>query len=508
MSNPRQLAFQALRKVQRGAYADAVVDQLLSLAQKPSPQGQAPLTERDRRLFTELVYGCVRQQRLLDGVIDRFAKKPAQAQPEEVRLLLHVGLYQLLFLDQIPASAAVDTTVELVKQNGLGGLAGFVNGLLRQVGRSAESPDESLHESLHESVDASPHESVDRLTRLQQLLGLAPEAEAMGLLYSFPDWVIDVWQQQFGRSQTEQLCQWMNLPPQIDLRVNLQKTSVVEVQRSMQAAGVAVDRIPHLPAGLRLAHRMGSVAALPGFAAGNWIVQDASAQLVSYLVDPQPGETIADACAAPGGKTVHLAELMGDRGTLYAIDPTPSRLKKLQQNVERLGLHSIHLRTGDSRTIEDLREQCDRVLVDAPCSGLGTLNRHADGRWRQSPESVRQLAQLQRQILWQAATWVKSGGILVYSTCTLHPLENEETIVDFLQHHPTWSIDPPTAASVIAPFLSVAEPTIDRWGDTENGRDRFSAGEVNRGSTAGGWVKIEPHRDKMDGFFMVRLKKG
>jgi 16S rRNA (cytosine967-C5)-methyltransferase len=199
---------------------------------------------------------------------------------------------------------------------------------------------------------------------------------------------------------------------------------------------------------------------------------------VGYLVDPQPGEVVVDACAAPGGKTMHLVELMHDEGTVWACDRTPSRLKKLRQNADRLGLVSIQICEGDSRDLPQFKEGCDRVLVDAPCSGLGTLHRHADARWRQTPDSVQALAALQTQLLDQAASWVKPSGTLVYSTCTLHPAENEAVVQTFLANHPNWQIEPPTSDSPVAPL---AAPE--------------------------GWVKIWSHRCDMDGFFMVRLKK-
>jgi 16S rRNA (cytosine967-C5)-methyltransferase len=245
----------------------------------------------------------------------------------------------------------------------------------------------------------------------------------------------------------------------------------------MKATGIEVSRIPHLPHALRLPSSAGAIQNLPGYQEGWWIVQDSSAQLVGYLVDPQPGDTIVDACAAPGGKTMHLAELMQDQGTIWACDRTPSRLKKLQQNIDRLGLHCIQIKIGDSRNLPEFAGKGDRVLIDAPCSGLGTLNRHADARWRQTPESVQELSQLQQEILTEAVSWVKPGGVIIYATCTLHPSENELVIRRFLQSHPNWIIDRPEETSPVADFISEE-----------------------------GWVKVLPYRHKMDGFFMVRLK--
>lgn len=206
------------------------------------------------------------------------------------------------------------------------------------------------------------------------------------------------------------------------------------------------------------------------------MVQDSSAQLVGHLLDPQLGEVVIDACAAPGGKTMHLAELMQDSGTVWACDRAASRLKRLQENCDRLQLKSIRICTGDSRSFPQFAQQADRVLLDAPCSGLGTLHRHADARWRQTPDSVQALTQLQAELLTQAATWVKPGGHLVYATCTLHPAENEQIVTAFLAENPRWQIEVPQMET-IAP--SLIHPT--------------------------GWIKVLPHQHKMDGFFMVRL---
>lgn len=445
--NPRQLAFLALRSVHSGAYADIALDRVLQ---------QAKVNPTDRRLITELVYGSVRRQRTLDALIDQFAKKSAQQQPPDLRLILHLGLYQLRYLDQIPAAAAVDTTVELAKLNGLKGLAGFVNGLLRQY----------LRHCADQECLKLPSDRVGRI----------------GVQHSFPDWIVQLWLEQFGsdagETEVEQLCQWFNRAPSIDLRINPRQASLEQVEAAMQAADISVRRLP-VPQGLRLPQGVGAIQNLPGFSEGWWTVQDSSAQLVSHLLDPQPGEIVIDVCAAPGGKTTHIAELMQDQGTIWACDRYASRLKKLKETMARLQLSSIQLCAQDSRQITQFTGQADRVLLDAPCSGLGTLHRHADARWRQTPDTVAELTQLQTELLNHAATWVKPKGVLVYATCTLHPSENEAIIEQFLQNHANWTLELPAADNPSAPF---AQPQ--------------------------GWVKVLPHHHDMDGFFMARLRRG
>jgi 16S rRNA (cytosine967-C5)-methyltransferase len=459
--DPRQLALNALRAIQRGAYADVALDRVLRQTSLEAVDGLRP-AESNRRLVTELVYGSVRRQRTLDALIDRLAKKKSHQQPPDLRLILHLGLYQLRYLNHIPASAAVDTTVELTKQNGFKGLSGFVNGVLRNYGRQI-APGESPIQ----------WDTIDRITQL-------------AIEQSYPDWMVELWVEQFGWEDAEKLCIWLNQPPHIDLRVNPLKATVTQVEQAMQAAGVAVMRIVGLPQALRLEKGVGAIDRLPGFAEGWWTVQDSSAQLVSHLLDPQPGEVVIDACAAPGGKTTHLAELMRDQGTVWGCDRYASRLKKLKANAERLQLHSIQICTGDSRDLPQFKNTVDRVLIDAPCSGLGTLHRHADARWRQTPETVRELAQLQTELLNQAATWVKPNGVMVYATCTLHPAENEAVIDRFLAEHPEWQIKPIPS---------------------ENPAARFVSSPSDEAHPAQNWLKVLPHQHDMDGFFMVLLGK-
>ncbi|MBD1884112.1 16S rRNA (cytosine(967)-C(5))-methyltransferase [Microcoleus vaginatus] len=445
MQNPRQIAFLALREVhRRGAFADAALDRAFSNSQ---------LNDLDRRLVTELVYGSVRRMRSIDFIIDKLATKKSSQQPPELRTILHLGLYQLEYLNQIPPSAAVNTTVQLAKENGFSGLSSFVNGLLRQYIRLTDNGLNPLTVTNYKST-----------------------VERLGILQSFPEWLVKLWSEQIGETETEQLCEWFNQSPTIDLRINPLKSSIAQIEAAFKTHNISTSRIPNLPQALRLNGSIGAIQNLPGYSEGWWTIQDSSAQLVTHLLGPQPGETIIDACAAPGGKTTHSAELMQDEGTIYACDKTASRLKKLKENADRLQMKSIKIHTGDSRHFPEFVNLADRVLLDAPCSGLGTLHRRADARWHHTPENIQQQPQLQSELLANAATFVKSGGVLVYATCTIHPLENETVIRSFLDNNPNWQIEPPTIDLPVQPSPE-------------------------------GWVKVWPHRHHMDGFFMVRLKQ-
>ena len=498
IDSARTVAFQALRAVHGGAYTDVALDRALK---------SANLKPNDRGLATEIVYGCIRRQRTLDTLVDALAKKPAAEQPPDLRTLFHLGLYQLRYLDHIPPSAAVNTTVEIAKTHGMAGLAGVVNGLLRQYLRLREpepgtEPQKPEPAAATMTVDVASESATVDETAAAQAEPATTEAPApaqrdplklpedpnqhLGVQESFPDWIVEIWRSQLPPKEIQALAHWFNQPPSLDLRINPLKTTLAEVQKIFFSHGLSPDSggkqlspqpIPHIPQGLRLRGATGGIKALPGFEEGWWMVQDASAQLVAHLLDPQPGETIIDACAAPGGKTVHIAELMQNTGVIWAVDRTASRLRKVKQNAKRLGIKNIRIQEGDSRDQPQFAERADRVLVDAPCSGLGTLHRHADARWRQNPDSIAGLAKLQKEILNHAATWVKKHGLLVYATCTLNPAENEAIVDQFLQAHPQWQIEPPPPVSAAGAF---ALPE--------------------------GWVKVWPHKADMDGFFMVALR--
>jgi 16S rRNA (cytosine967-C5)-methyltransferase len=430
MLNARHIAFLVLKNISsNSSYPDIALNRHFQ---------RAGLSQQDHALVTELVYGVVRRQRTLDTLIDQLAKKTAQQQPPDLRLILQLGLYQLRFMQGIPTFAAVDTSVDLVKALKYGQLAGVVNGILRNYLRLSSSDSDPLK---------LPTEILPRL----------------GIEYSLPDWIVDLFLSQFGPAETEQLCAWFNQTPNLDIRINPLKTTRLEVQQLLAQSGIETKTLAGTEQGLRLIGPGGSVVQIPGFEQGLWTVQDASAQQVIHFLDPQVGETIIDACAAPGGKTAHIAELMQDQGRIWAIDRTASRLKRLQKNITRLGLHCIELKEGDSRALTEFNNSCDRLLLDVPCSGLGTLHRNPDLRWQMTEAKTRELAQLQKEILYSTHHWLKPQGILVYSTCTLNEAENEQIINVFLKEHPQYS---------------QLEST-----------------------------RVIPHHVEQDGFFMVKLRK-
>lgn len=416
----RQLAWQVLQAVAAGAYADAALErELASLA-----RAGGGLSPADRGLATEIAYGAIRQRLLLDGWIDALGKVSALRQPPALRWLLHVGLYQLLFSDRVPAAAAVSTTVALAKRVGLGRLAPVVNGMLRSLLRRREL------QPCHEPWDGLPLP--------------ADAAAALALRRSLPPWLSAELLGWLPPERAEAFALACNAVPALDLRANPLRTSRDELLARFTAAGVAARALPGAPHGLTLLERVGDPRELPGYAEGLWCVQDRSAQAIAPLLEAQPGQRILDACAAPGGKSTHLAELIGDRGEVWALDRSEARLRRLDRNAERLGLTCIRSLALDATALAEAKPHWqgsfDRVLLDAPCSGLGTLARHPDARWRITPDAIAGLVTLQHQLLEALLPLLAPGGRFVYATCTVEPRENGTLIHGLLQAHPGWSL--------------------------------------------------------------------
>ncbi len=405
VSLPRLVAWKVLRSVAAGAFAD------VALAREFRRHGHQ-LGPADRALTMELAYGSIRQRRLLDHWLDHCGALPAQQQPPMLRWLLHLGLYQLLFMHSIPEAVAVSSSVELAKVHGLGRLASVVNGLLRAALRCRQQQEEP----------PLPQQATARLA----------------VQHSLPDWLAALLLQWLPEAEAVDFAALANRPPRLDVRVNPLRASVDGVQAAWAAVDQPLLTIAMAPQGLQLPQGVGAMAQQPGYSTGQWSVQDRAAQLVAPLLQPRPGHVVVDMCAAPGGKTTHMAELMDDHGQIIAIDRSAARLRRLQRNAQRLGLRSIRLQCADARDLSHLHGCADRVLLDAPCSGLGTLARHACARWRLSLDAIGELQALQQQLLNEALQLVRPGGRLVYATCTVHPGENQAQIDALLHHHPHW----------------------------------------------------------------------
>lgn len=447
VSPARRLALKILLQVeQKGAYVNQSLPQTLA---------RESLEERDRSLTVELVYGALRHRGALDWTIAHFAAHPLDKLPIAMRLILRLGTYEILHLERIPTHATVHQYVTLAKRYGHAGTARLTNALLRRMAESGKDvafPDVHTHPAQHVATK-----------------------------FSHPQWLVERWLARWGMGETLALCRKNNEPAPVTIRVNTLRACAENVRHILENAGVDVEEGRWVREVLRLREGR-DVAALPGFAEGWFTVQDEGSTLVGYVVDPQPGQTIMDACAGPGGKTTHLAERMGDEGQAVAVELHDTRRRLIEQTSQRLKLSSIRTVQGDFRTVaEQWTQKVDCCLLDAPCSGTGALRRRPDARWRKSPVQIAELAGLQAELLHSAAAVVKRGGALIYSTCSLEPEENEQVVDAFLGSHPTF---------VKEDLRLWLLPSL--WQSTETDFTR---------------LQLLPHRHDTDGMFIVRMRR-
>ena len=359
----------------------------------------------DRAFVVEVVYGVVKNVRMLEWVVDQYAERRPD---DRVLPFLLVGLYQILIMDAVQEYAAVNETVQAVKAASQEHAAGFVNGVLRRVVRERD--------------------------RLRDELS----KQKLGIIESHPDILIERWRRRFGDAETKALCEWNNGRARVTVAFNPLKTTLPAFMAALAGTGVEAVEHPYAPKRFLTLPPGARIPALPGFGGGHFSVQDPSTFEAVRLLDPQPGDVVFDACASPGGKTILIAEQMRDTGTVVAMDLYRDRLGTLERNVMRMGLLSVKLREGNAAVPEDIKHASpdmgfDRMLLDVPCSNTGVLRRRPDARWRFSGERLEQLVKMQRALLDNASGFLKTGGTMVYSTCSLEPEENAEQIEDWLR---------------------------------------------------------------------------
>jgi 16S rRNA (cytosine967-C5)-methyltransferase len=374
------------------------------------------LSAEDRALSTELLYGVLRHQGYLDAWIARFASPPLRRLSPKILIALRLAFYQILFLERVPSSAAVNTAVQWVKHDLGQEPAGLVNAVLREALRHPE----------RFKLPDPDREAVDYLS----------------IKYSHPSWMVRRWLTRLGREKAEALLQANNAIPPLTLRVNTLRLTREALAEEVQRLGGKAEPTDLSPVGLSV--RGIVLRQLPSFARGGFYIQDEAAQLVSYLVGPLPGERVLDVCAAPGGKTTHLAELMEGKGKIVAWDFSPDRLSLLRENLRRMGGEEIvSVRRSDTLAVEkDPEAPYDRILLDAPCSGLGILRRTPEGKWKKGESMIRYHSDRQKRMIEQIAPLLREGGRLVFATCSTEPEENEEVIEWFLSRHPDFKLLP------------------------------------------------------------------
>ena len=438
-ANPREAALKILHAVDtRSAFSDRMLDGAHARS------GQDP---RDQALMHELVKGTLRWRGRLDWVLDRLVHIGLSQVPPWIRNILRMGAYQILFLERVPAHAAVDESVKLANEYGHPGTAGLVNSVLRRMA---------------EEKDALPLPDGDDL-------------ESLAAWGSHPLWLSERWLERFGLEATRALMLADNRAVPVGLRVNLLRGTREQLVERLSTEGVTATPARYSPdlVWIEGNHAPGRLAA---FKLGFCTAQDESEALVGRLVAPQAHERMLDLCAAPGGKCTHLAELIGDEGEVWAMERNEARAVALQATVQRLGTHSVHVVQGDGRTYT-FPMPFDRVLVDAPCSGLGVLARRADARWRKGPETIDEMPPIQLDLLVAGGRRARPGGVLVYSVCSFEPEETTELVERFLHQNPQFVLE--SAAGLLP------EDVVD-----ENG-----------------FMRVYPHVHGCDGAFAARFRR-
>ena len=411
------------------------------------------LSTRDRGLVAELVYGVLRYRLTLDFALTHFLKKGQTPLKPPLRAVLRAGAYQILYLDKIPASAACNESVNLVKAYGFGGFSGLVNGVLRNLAR-------------HKDTLPWP----------------GPQdgwAAYLSVRYAHPAWMVERWLAHMPPHQVEGLCKANNRPLPQTIRINTLRVEKERLKEDLAKEGFeAKDGV--LTEMLRIVAGKGDIAATGAFRQGLFSIQGESSSLAAYLLAPRPGETIVDLCSAPGGKTTHLAQLMQDRGKVIAGDIYPHRVDLVKAAARRLSVSSIETRVWDVLCLPaDLRGEAHRVLLDAPCSGLGVIRRKPDVKWQRQSTDFASLAALQSQMLAAGAQLLKKGGRLLYCLCTNEPEETGDVVAGFLTRNPGF----------VCLSLEGRLP------------------EGIRAAHQGFGAHIYPHRNDADGFYYALLER-
>ncbi|MCK8823616.1 16S rRNA (cytosine(967)-C(5))-methyltransferase RsmB [Fuchsiella alkaliacetigena] len=403
----RQVALEVIYRVnEEGAYSNLALNQLFN---------KYSLAKREKPLATELVYGSLRWRNTLDWILKQFADRKLKKMDKWSRNILRLGVYQLLFLDGIPVSAACNESVELAKQYQHQGAAGFVNGILRNLLRELESLAEVQFPNLKE--DPVQH---------------------IRYRYSFPQWLVEIWVKKYGVEETIELCQAFNQRPTVTIRSNSLCLTAEQLRTELEEAGLEVELASHLPQLLKL-KQAADLTELAAFKQGKFQIQGAASLLTTLLLAPQPGQRVLDLCSAPGGKTTHLAELMENQGQIVANELHEHRLELVKRNCARLRVEIVEPSLADGRNLA-FEQSFDKILVDAPCSGLGMIAKKPELKWQQKPQDVQALSELQLELLLNASQYLKPGGELIYSTCTITEEENWAVVEQLLAQRPDLEI--------------------------------------------------------------------
>ncbi|MDX9975023.1 MAG: 16S rRNA (cytosine(967)-C(5))-methyltransferase RsmB [FCB group bacterium] len=428
-----------LRVFERGVFLDVSLDRTLR---------RKDISDRGRRFLTHLVYGTVRHRVLCDYILQPLLEQTLDKLPMPIHVILRMGVYQALFLSQVTFPAMVHTSVDLAKKRGHAGTSRLVNAVLKKV-------PQTLDDVTFPSRDSHP-------------------VDYMRIRYSMPRWIVDAWFKEFGLEGAEAMCEASNEHAPTTLRINTVRTSVEAAQERLLKTGYLVEKRTPIPEELTLIEGT-PPARSKLFHEGLFIIQDPASMLPPHLLEPKAGDRVLDMSAAPGGKTTHMAQLSGNGAWIVAMDVSAQKLELVSENLERLGLSGVHCVAGKGER-PPFTSGFNRVLVDAPCTGLGTLRRHPDMKWRLKPSDPEELAAIQLRLLRSALALCENGGLVVYSVCTLSKAETVGVVDAVLEDGGVTPDEGPA--------------WLDQW------------------KIRPGMYRILPQKGGLDGFFLMRLRKG
>ncbi|HEK9099226.1 16S rRNA (cytosine(967)-C(5))-methyltransferase RsmB [Bacillus pfraonensis] len=439
--NVRELALDGLMQVEKsGAYSNLLLNNLIE---------KSAIDRKDIGLLTEIVYGTIQRRDTLDYYLQPFLRKKVEAW---VKVLLRLSLYQMLYLDRVPERAVIHEAVEIAKKRGHKGIAGMVNGVLRSIQR----------------------EGVPALEEIQNPI------KRLAVATSHPEWLVQEWTTAYDLETAKKMCEVNLIPPVSAARVNVDKGTVEEAMVLLQNEGVEAKHGDLSEDAIQI--EKGNVAHTEAFQKGFLSIQDESSMLVARALEPEEGDMVLDSCAAPGGKTTHIAERLKGTGQVMSLDLHPHKVRLIQQQAKRLGLENVETKALDARKVQEYfgNESFDKILVDAPCSGFGVIRRKPDIKLGKGKGDSERLSTIQLSILEKVAPLLKAGGRLVYSTCTIEKIENEQVVEQFLQEHPEFEWD----TTIKERMPEKLRPYINE-----------------------GQVQILPHYFATDGFYIACLRK-
>lgn len=442
--NPREVVLNILIDINiNNAYSNQSINKYLKQKQNI----------KDENLIREIVYGVVENLSYIDYIIEQSSKTKLKKIQPVVLQILRMGVYQIAFMDKIPDRAAVNEAVNLSKKRGHKGVSGFVNGVLRNISRNKE-----------EFMKINEKDKVEYLS----------------VKYSHQKWMIESWIDEYGYEFTEKLCKENNSKPKLNIRVNTNKISLKELIESLSSYGYITHRTPYSKDGL-IIEKPSRITEIDEFKLGFFTIQDESSMLVGQIADPKENSIVLDLCSAPGGKSTHIAQLMNNKGKVISRDIYEHKLKLVRENANRLDLSIIETEMFDALNLdENLIEQVDYCIVDAPCSGLGIIRRSPEIKWNRKKEDVDKLNEIQRKILDNSKRYIKPGGIIIYSTCTFGQKENLDIINEFLDKNNEFKLV---------------------------GFENLLSSKENLENSKKGYIQLYPHIHGTDGFFIAKIQK-